>query len=84
MCSECHASVCPADCPNRRARQDRRAVCSCCDEPIFEDDGGYYALGDSKLCLACADEVTVEELIEIARLAGMEELLSLIGFRFYA
>jgi hypothetical protein len=84
MCSDCHAAVCPAACPYYRAKDERRAVCSCCNEPIFEDDGGYYGMGDSKICLACADVITVEELIEIARLSGMEELLTLIGFRYYA
>ena len=84
MCSECDAAVCPALCPYRQSGRGRRTVCARCEEPIFEGDGGYYAIGESAICASCADEITVEELIEIARLSDMGELLSLIGFRYYA
>lgn len=83
MCSECSLSVCPAACPYRMGTDGRRATCSRCGEPIFEDDG-YYAIDDCRICASCADEITVEELIEGMRLSGVGEFLSLLGFRYYA
>lgn len=84
MCSECYRAVCVTGCPYRRDDRSRRAVCARCGEPIFEDGGGYYLLGECALCADCADTVTVEELIELAHLSGVGELLSLLGFRYYA
>lgn len=83
MCSECSLAVCPSACPNYRGSDGRRATCSRCDEPIFEDDG-YYATDGCRICASCADEITVDELIDLAHLSGMGELLSLLGFHFYA
>ena len=82
MCQECYAATCPATCPYH-GDSGRRAICSCCGEPIFEDSG-HYASGEIRICADCVDEITVEELIELARLAGVGELLSLLGFRYYA
>lgn len=84
MCSECYRAVCVTGCPYRSDDRARRAVCACCGEPIFEDGEGYYLLEGRALCTDCADEATVEELIELAHLSGMGELLSLLGFRYYA
>lgn len=83
MCQECYAATCPPACPYRR-EDDRRTLCACCGEPIFEDGSGYYANGERAICATCADEITLEELIEIARLSDTDELLSLLGFRYRA
>ena len=84
MCSECYNAVCLSGCPYRREDRTRRAVCARCGEPIFEGEGGYYLMGERAVCASCADEITVEELIEIAHLTGVGEMLSLLGFGYYA
>lgn len=83
MCSECYAAICPSACPFGGQEEGRRTLCARCGEPIFEEDGGYYANGERAICASCADEISVEELIAIARLSDVGELLSLLGFRLY-
>lgn len=81
MCSECYAATCPAACPFLGREGARPVLCARCGEPIFEEDGGYYANGERAICADCADEISVEELIAIARLSDVGELFSLLGFR---
>lgn len=82
MCEECYSAVCFEGCPYLRDKL-ARAACDVCGEPIREGDR-HYGYGQHRLCADCAEQVSVEELLEMTALREPGELLELLGFRSYA
>lgn len=78
MCENCYRAVCSPACPLRLDGYGR-ASCELCGEMLTED-GGYRG-EDGALCAACADTLTVDDLLCLMRLSGVGELLSLLGYR---
>ncbi len=77
-CESCTLTVCSPRCPLAADGGDTPA-CALCEEPLFAGDG-HFAFGGHRMCAACADRATVDELLHLADLSNMKELLLLLGF----
>lgn len=67
------------DCPFR-AEEEVRPSCEICGEPLFEGSDGYSE-GERFVCADCVDMLTADELLSLAKLRDMGELLALLGYR---
>ncbi len=76
MCESCYRAVCTPRCPYHE--DTARRVCEKCGEPIFADSS-FYRLGGRYLCEDCADELTVDELLELGNYATLGDLFSALG-----
>ncbi len=78
MCNDCSLSVCPDACPEKRLAEFD--TCRICGEPILAGDE-HYAHGNARVCLSCADSLTVDDLMDLCDLRDTDEFLSVLGFR---
>lgn len=77
MCTECSLAVCPSSCPARWGGEDL-CVCEICGDAVTDDcfsGNGVY------VCAACADDLTVSEILALCDFTDTGELLEELGFR---
>ncbi len=77
MCESCHAITCYPACPAVYSRA--WATCTLCGMGLTGE--GHYARGRHRLCALCAENLSVRELLAMAGLGTVDELLLLLGFR---
>lgn len=82
MCEECYSAVCFEGCPFLRDKL-ARAACELCSEPICQGDR-YYQRGAHHVCAACAERLSIEELLALGDLQEVGDLLDLLGFQYKA
>ena len=80
MCQTCYRAVCAERCPYRE--DTAPLVCEKCGEPIFSD-GEYYTYEDRHICADCADELTVDDLLQICKLSTVGDLFCALGCRHH-
>lgn len=79
MCEDCYSAVCFEGCPSLRDKL-ARAVCEVCGEPIYEDQA-HYVYDGRHLCGDCAENLSLDELLDLSNMKEVDELLDAIGFR---
>ena len=78
MCESCPGTVCYEGCPFYEG-ETNAVVCACCGEVIARGEERYER-GESCLCEACAEHLSVDDLLDLGGLRAIGDLLALFGY----
>lgn len=77
MCEECTRVSC-SGCPFSVDGAEECDICELCGEPVF--DGDAFVSDDACVCCACADGLTVDDLLKLGSMQDVVDLLEFFGF----